>query len=385
MKYTSFVIFTILLAACTPSNGTIVSIGSPDSFKYNWYRKDLVSGEKSDSVPASKVSVRTNSSYQEEVKKFSVEENRYKVDLSEETKIVAGNRGTVIKIPKNSLVDKNGNPYLGEANISFKEFTNSAEIAFSNIPMTYRSGKDELRFNSAGMFEINATTLTGDELYVGKDKSISVDYKLVKKNPGTDFYRLDKKKNAWIKVSSIIKPGGGTRDTILSVEPIFIWGSSRKFKVEYIDFDTTGWKGQEIPALNYTDGGHAYPDIVKGLSVNRFGVYNCDQAYRLANAVKVNASYVDSKTGEILNDLQSLSLIDLSYIGAFSFDPRQFICNGKGRNALLLFSKNGDLYYMGEEKFKTLQLENDGEYTFRMTNISDKVKSTEDLQKLLNL
>src|ERR1035437_1263446 len=91
--------------------------------------------------------------------------------------------------------------------------------------------------------------------------------------------------------------------------------------------------------------GHTYPEIVKGLNVGSFGVYNCDQIYRPENKIDIIARYIDTE-GKEINLLHVLSLIDLKYNGAFSFDPQSFTCNPKGKNVLALFTKTGDLYLL---------------------------------------
>jgi hypothetical protein len=65
----------------------------------------------------------------------------------------------------------------------------------------------------------------------------------------------------------------------------------------------------------------SFPDVVKGLNVSGFGIYNCDQIYRVKNRVQITVSSQDSE-GTPINDLHSLSLIDLNLNGAFSFNPK---------------------------------------------------------------
>jgi hypothetical protein len=43
--------------------------------------------------------------------------------------------------------------------LSFQEYKNSAEMTFSKIPMTYKKGGEDLRFNSSGMFSIKGDCL----------------------------------------------------------------------------------------------------------------------------------------------------------------------------------------------------------------------------------
>lgn len=132
------------------------------------------------------------------------------------------------------------------------------------------------------------------------------------------------------------------------------------------------------------NAGHTYPNLVKGLNCPSFGVYNCDQIYQVPNPITINASYTDEK-GQAITDGNVLSMIDLQYNGAFSFDPRNFICGKTGRNVLLLFTKSQKLYVLPEAEFKKMKIRGSGNYTFAMKDISETVKTTENLKKYLGL
>ena len=83
---------------------------------------------------------------------------------------------------------------------------------------------------------------------------------------------------------------------------------------------------------------------MKGLRIEKFGKYNCDQIHSLPNRVNILANYVD-ENGDKIKDLFFLSLVDPKYNGAFSFNnPASFTCNKRAKNILVLFTKNGELY-----------------------------------------
>ncbi|MEM9023616.1 MAG: hypothetical protein AAGB22_07730, partial [Bacteroidota bacterium] len=132
------------------------------------------------------------------------------------------------------------------------------------------------------------------------------------------------------------------------------------------------------------DAGHTYPEMVRGLNVSDFGVYNCDQLYRLANTVNIQASYEDEQ-GRPIEGGHVLSMIDLDYNGAFSFDPTYFSCNPDGRNNLLLFTSDERVYLLEEADFAALNIATSGPQTFRMHNVTDRIKTTDDLRQALGL
>ena len=114
------------------------------------------------------------------------------------------------------------------------------------------------------------------------------------------------------------------------------------------------------------------------------GVYNCDQIYRLAKRVQIKANYVDLE-GNKIKQLHVLSMIDLQYNGAFSFDPRNFVCDAKGKNVLVLFTKSGDLYIIGEQEFADMNIDRDGVYTFAMKKMTEEIKNSKDLALYLGI
>lgn len=132
------------------------------------------------------------------------------------------------------------------------------------------------------------------------------------------------------------------------------------------------------------DQGHTYPEIVKGLNVISFGVYNCDQIYRLKERVIINPEFVNSE-GAIIENQYVLSMINLDYNGAFSFYPSRFLCDASGKTVLALFTKGGNLYLINAEDFKALNISSSGSYTIAMTDMSDKITSSEELAEYLGI
>lgn len=134
-----------------------------------------------------------------------------------------------------------------------------------------------------------------------------------------------------------------------------------------------------------SDPGHTYPTIVKGLNSRNFGVYNCDQVYRIGDAVRVSPTYKDTQTGELINDGHVACVMDLTYNGSFSFHPNCLTLNEKGRNAILLFTKDKKTYLIDEEAFSKLDLHTAHTVELPMRNVTSMLKSPSDLKKLLNI
>jgi hypothetical protein len=122
--------------------------------------------------------------------------------------------------------------------------------------------------------------------------------------------------------------------------------------------------------------------LVCNLKIKGFGVYNCDQVYRIKNPIVIKGKYVTEDKAEISN-FKGISLIDPKVNAAFSFDPKLFQCSSTGDNMILLFTRDKKIYFFDRSKWKTKQVKRGGLYTFEMADITDRVRTSEDLQRIL--
>ena len=321
-------------------------------------------------------------------KEFLPECLKFDIHPENDTSVQIGNKGTVLHIPRNAFLDKSGNTIAETIVLTFKEYCNSAEMAFSKIPMIYHQNGQPCFFNSSGMFEIEGQ-LNGEKITIAKGKVLTIDYYLAKKNPEINFYRLKDDSSNWVLISKI-KPLKAVKPEIKSekvakntVSEILVTDA----KNIVINLNDTLIKDRRIGSLlaaGSTDPGHSYPDIVKGLNIGSFGVYNCDQVYRLQNLITINAKYKD-KNGIDIKAPMVLSMIDLKYNGAFSFNPDQFICDAKGKNVLLLFTRSKELYMLGNDEFAKMKITKSGEYTFVLENVTERIRNSKELAAYLKL
>ncbi len=132
------------------------------------------------------------------------------------------------------------------------------------------------------------------------------------------------------------------------------------------------------------DAGHTYPNMVKGLNSKSFGVYNCDQIYRIGKAVALSPNYIDRETGQEIDNAHVACVIDLNYNGSFSFHPNYLTCNAEGKNVILLFTKDKKVYMLNQSEFDALDKESI-EPTLKMTDMTRQIKNSDDLAKYLEL
>lgn len=113
--------------------------------------------------------------------------------------------GTKVYIPENAFVDANGNPVTGPVDVQYREFRNPLDFIVSGIPMTYDSGGTVNHFQSAGMFELTAS-VNGQEVFLAKDKKLSLDFVATDSSSTYSFYQLNDtkgdQKGGWQNIGS---------------------------------------------------------------------------------------------------------------------------------------------------------------------------------------
>ncbi|HLP63560.1 OmpA family protein [Flavobacterium sp.] len=179
---------------------------------------------------------------------FTIEEKDYTISAENPQKIEHPS-GTVIEIPENAFVDKNGNPVTGDVQVSYVEYRDPVDFILGNIPMDYNQDGEKFVFNSGGMFKIKATH-QGEEVFLGKDKNINLDFPLTENLPDLNFYRFDETTNQWKEEAKNINPPKNESidlTTFFRTERIVGVGTT----VDTIARDTIANRG--VPFLNEAD------------------------------------------------------------------------------------------------------------------------------------
>lgn len=329
---------------------------------------------------------------------------KFVINPLRDTSILLNKNGTTLHIPAYSFRDKMGTTVTKNITIEYKEFNNQADIAFSGIPMTYNDGTEEFCFNSAGMFSLTGN-LNGEAIEILDGKNLTMDYHLTNKIHDISFYNLKSDSSNWELVSRI-EGIQSTRTMVFADSSDVSQNPERKNERKNISFlkkiinylllpiRPIVAYGNYEPEQNLNvdkkgtllaqgkDAGHTFPDIVKGLNIGAFGVYNCDQIYRLQNRITIHANYVD-EYNQVINDGKIISLIDLNYNGAFSFSPNSFICDSKANNVLLLFTQSEKLYLLEKGEFQKININSNGIHTFKMKDVTDTLNTTQKLTSYL--
>ncbi len=130
-----------------------------------------------------------------------LKEDFYKIDTSNEEGIKYKS-GSVITIPKNAFVDKNGNPITGKVDISYIEYRDPIDIVLSDISMNHNENGENVHFNSAGMNKILAFQ-NDKPVYLKKDSNITIDFPLAKDLPNVNFYKYDSISRNWSEIKKL--------------------------------------------------------------------------------------------------------------------------------------------------------------------------------------
>jgi hypothetical protein len=105
--------------------------------------------------------------------------------------------GSVISIPKNAFLDEKGNVVSTPVDLKFRMFSNPLEIYLAGIPMTFANDTgEEMVFESAGMFEMNASN-KGKAVNVNPDNKIQVGVVSYSNDTKFNRYDFDSESNTW--------------------------------------------------------------------------------------------------------------------------------------------------------------------------------------------
>ncbi len=114
----------------------------------------------------------------------------------QENSIIETERGTLIEIPANSLVNQKGELIKDMVDVQFRAFHTNTEIIASGIPMTYDSAGRSSDFISAGMFEIRAKC-NGENLSIKPGAAINIELASFVEGNEFNFYTLNETTGNW--------------------------------------------------------------------------------------------------------------------------------------------------------------------------------------------
>lgn len=330
--------------------------------------------------------------------------------------------GSVLHIPSNAVLLPNDNPVEGEYTIQYRSYNNEAQIAFSGIAMQQK----QERFSSVGMLEVRAIQ-NGKILQINPEKPITVDFELLERKEGLSLYHFEQQDSTWATVASIELP---SLKRIPSKQELIDIAYNKKIekileaqakadslnnivKTPINDSMSIDINGQNISVgatmmpenIDKRESPKSDPDstvvnkvlykrrkivrhkhnpkLVKGLQLSSFGIYNCGQQYTLQNQILVEASYTTQDKLPI-QDGHTLSVIDLDYNAAYSFEPSSFLCNRAAANIFLLWTNEGKLYSFYKSSRQKMGNKPFGTFAFAMDDLTAQIQTLEELQAYID-
>lgn len=175
---TLLIAFSFLLQNCgsensTTENSAIKTEASTEGISFTLEKQEIVPPLNSVNVPFQNFNLTTS--------------NAQTLNLD---------NGTSIEIPANAFVDAKGNPINSTVKISYREFHTAADILASGIPMKASHNGVDGDMQTAGMFEINAST-NDQEVFVAEGKSIGVNMASNVDGENYDFWKLNQESATW--------------------------------------------------------------------------------------------------------------------------------------------------------------------------------------------
>ncbi|MDB5281504.1 MAG: high-affnity carbon uptake protein Hat/HatR [Bacteroidota bacterium] len=134
-----------------------------------------------------------------------IKSDQYLIDAESDSTIKYPG-GSLIHVPANAFLDKDGKPVKGKVELHYREFKKVADVFLAGIPMTYDSIGQQFHFETAGMMEI-AALQNGNHLKPNPAALITVDMVSNHKEDKFNTYYLDTITKQWKYAQQSNYPG----------------------------------------------------------------------------------------------------------------------------------------------------------------------------------
>ena len=144
--------------------------------------------------------------------------------------------GTVVRIPANSLVDKNGEAISGQVFIRCKQYVDALDFALAGIDMSYDSAGSAYSLQSDGMAEIRAFQ-NGQEIYLKEGAQMEIELAGSSLDPDYNLYRYDSLSQDWtilrtnLAVREILDSTIVTNSDSIGASELISWPKSEPFEL----------------------------------------------------------------------------------------------------------------------------------------------------------
>ncbi|MGH1339093.1 MAG: hypothetical protein ACRBFS_23455 [Aureispira sp.] len=321
-----------------------------------------------------------------------------RLSANRRTTITFKGTASTLTIPKRALVNAAGEVVTGTYELHYRSLDNLAAMATAGFPLL-TAGSAAEGIASIGAFEIKAFQ-KGAPLFLATGKALILDYELQERAHQSTLYHLEEDSKTWkASKQALVLPKRGAYEQVVDsvafkeAERVYVASlkaanpeQPQRRKDTLQGTITMMPKGLEKisdatpPQPNqYLVRHYKNPKLVRALRLGSFGVYNCGKAYQVKNQVVIAAQYTNQQK-VVIENARTLSVIDMDYKAAYSFQPDQFLCNSQANNVFLLWTQTGNLYAFVKKAQVNLQT---GTYSFQMENLSERVQNSRDLKLYL--
>ncbi|MFM9985190.1 MAG: hypothetical protein ACKVOK_08165 [Flavobacteriales bacterium] len=142
---------------------------------------------------------REYTSFEQPVPNVNVDKEYYELPADKPVLVVSKCSGSQLMIPENAFVDADGIKVEGNVVVDYREFRDPVDFIFSGIPMSFNEDGDQSFFQSAGMFEVNASQ-NGKEVFLDESKAIEVNFVSTDSSEVYPFYAYDDGSGNWEEI-----------------------------------------------------------------------------------------------------------------------------------------------------------------------------------------
>ncbi len=169
----------------------------------------------------------------------------------------------------------------------------------------------------------------------------------------------------------------------------FICLHGHRFKEIFIGRDQPNWQAllkNYQPDFygtqtHYEEFQKAFRRKVVKMSLKQLSVFNLDVLKRFEEKEKILASFQNEK-GKNVN-FNNIQVVNHDLNGLLNFNKKSIYLDRAARNTILVYDKDGNIYYLPANGIKDLPLRGKASYTFQMKLLDQKLKGPDDFRKFL--
>ncbi|MCI5057361.1 MAG: hypothetical protein MRY83_14700 [Flavobacteriales bacterium] len=190
-------------------------------------------------------------------------------------------------------------------------------------------------------------------------------------------------KNDWLSRLGNVMAIEGLNQKLRPPSDQSFWDYRNPRQSEYYDSAPVSNEASNSNIASNTFSSTTYTRVIKGLTISKFGVYNCDQANRMKDGINISPIYFDH-SGKPIENGKFLVVVDSRLNNAFSYPSGRFACSLVGQNHFFLFTRDNKVYHFNELQWKQIRI-NLVNPELKMRDVTGLIETVYDVQRLIDL